>query len=329
VTTVADFVAARIAAARERLAAAGADALLVAAPHHVRYLTGRMPAGELLLTADEVITERAAITERLRSRRGTLPAEIRHLSAALLRELVPVEVTVEDGEHFVAGLRRRKDALELALLRRATEITGRAVRELGRADLAGAAELDLECRLWRSIRSGGAQGWAFDPSLAGGVRAARPWHGVTTRPLERGDVLVADVGAEVHGYKADLTRTFFVGGGSRAAERALDAVREARHAALAVLGPGVPAAAVARTVRESLAGSGFAGRMPHAAGHGIGLELHEAPFLTLTSADVLEPGTVVNIEPGVYDPAWGGARLEDTVVISDHGWEPLGEVTDG
>jgi Xaa-Pro aminopeptidase len=328
-TTVADFVAARIAAARHRLEAAGAVALLVAAPHHVRYLTGRPPAGELLLTTDEVLTEPPAIAARLRAPLPGLLVETRHLSTARSRALGLGGDTAEDGEWLISDLRRHKDALEIALLRRATELTGRAVRELADGDLTGVAELDLECRLWRSIRAGGAQGWAFDPSLAGGVRAARPWHGVTTRALERGDVLVADVGAEVHGYKADLTRTFVAGGDNPAAGRALDAVRKARDAALAVLEPGVPAAEVARAVADSLAGSGFAGRMPHAAGHGVGLELHEAPFLTLRSTDVLEPGMVVNVEPGVYDPAWGGARLEDTVVLRDDGWEPLGEVTDG
>ncbi|MEV6850388.1 M24 family metallopeptidase [Actinoplanes sp. NPDC051411] len=328
-TTVADFVATRVVAAQRRLATVSADALLVAAPHHVRYLTGRRPAGELLLTGGDLLTEPDAIVERLGFPGTGLLAETRHLTAARLRELAPAHANVEDGEWLLTGLRRHKDALELELLRRATELTGKAVRELADDDLTGVAELDLECRLWRSIRAGGAQGWAFDPSLAGGARAARPWHGVTTRALERGDVLVADVGAEVHGYKADLTRTFVVGGGNPVAGRALDAVRRARDAALAALRPGVPAAEVARAVAASLSESGFAGRMPHAAGHGIGLELHEAPFLTLRSTDVLDPGTVVNVEPGVYDPAWGGARLEDTVVIRDDGWEPLGEVTDG
>jgi len=183
--------------------------------------------------------------------RGPILIEADRMSVTRYRILARQQL--RDGAALLRQLRIVKDDLEVAVLTRAARISMAAMSEAAQAIAVGVPELDLECLLWKGIRSRGGEGWAYDPSVASGPRAARPWNGVTTRALVDGDPLVIDAGAKVREYRADLTRTFFVGTPDVEARRAYDAVRQARDAAFAVLRPGVVAADVAAAVAGAAA----------------------------------------------------------------------------
>lgn len=156
-----------------------------------------------------------------------------------------------------------------------------------------------------------------------GERAALP-HGTTgQRRLEAGDVLLIDAATTADGYWADVTRSATLGPPSDEVASAWDAVRAAHAAGVAAVGPGVPARDVDRAARDVLVERGLGEQFIHRTGHGLGLELHEPPYLSSTSDEVLQPGMVVTVEPGVYLSGQFGLRLEDNVVVTDGGGEIL------
>ncbi len=162
--------------------------------------------------------------------------------------------------------------------------------------------------------------------MASGPRSALPHAGTTSRAIRPGDLLLLDFGAQVDGYCADLTRTVVVGAMADDRQRAIyEVVREAQRVAREHISAGMSgrdADALARSMIES---GGFGDAFGHSLGHGVGLEVHEAPRLSQKNDEILPPGAVVTIEPGVYVPGWGGVRLEDDVHLSSEGPELLSD----
>lgn len=318
----------RVQALAGEICQLGAVAMILSRPEHAYYLTGTTSARTVLVTADGECLVNDDVERVAPTFEGLVLVEPEHLTVASQgRLLTPGRARPVDGSSVIERLRAVKDDLEVAVLRRAAQISAAAMEEARALVRPGVTELEIESAMWRSIRTNGAEGWAYDPSIASGPRAARPWNGVSLRSLEPGDLVVIDAGAKYRCYRADLTRTFIVPGlGSERSvpqQQALDAVRRARDAALAVVRPGCVASQVTAAVARSLAADGFPASMPHAAGHGLGLDLHERPSLTRRSTEILLPGNVLTIEPGIYRQGWGGARLEDTVVVTDDGWSAI------
>ncbi len=226
-----------------------------------------------------------------------------------------------------AALRQLKEPAELQQIRRAALIAGRAVAAGLRAAVPGATERDVEAAC-NAVLLAHRTSSPFPVAVASGPRAADPHAGTSQRRLRAGEPCWIDLGARCGGYCADVTRTCVVPGLEPDPEvaAALAAVRAAHAAALAAVRPGATAEAVDAAARESIAAAGLGAYFPHRTGHGLGLAIHEAPFLVDGNAEPLQVGMVFTVEPGVYLPGRGGVRLEDDVAVTSGGPEVL---TDG
>lgn len=344
--------AARRARLLPALDAAGVDLLLVTAPSNVRYLTGFSGSnGQLLLTrdpeADRLVTDDryllraageapdlavvasrdpggvaiAAAEGGAGSRLGVEAADVSWASAERLRDRAAersVELVPTGG--LVEALRTVKDDHEVALLAEACAITVAALDELVRTHLRpGVTERALAVALERRFVDLGADGVAFPSIVAAGPNGAVPHHTPTDRPIADGELVTVDCGALVGGYHADCTRTVAVGevAGELAEVHAL--VGRAQEAGRRAAVAGARAATVDAVAREVIAEAGYGDRFVHGTGHGVGLEIHEAPAVAKGSAATLDAGTALTVEPGVYLPGIGGVRIEDTIVVTADG----------
>ena len=235
--------------------------------------------------------------------------------------LANAEITFTDG--MVEGLRARKEAGEIATMREAADCARRAWQTLLPMIRPGVTERQLAAALDYRMMTAGADKPAFDTIVASGPNASKPHAGITDRALEQGDQVVIDFGARKGGYCCDLTRTVAVGEPSDRAARIAAAVLGAWDAAFAALAPGVSAPKVDAAARDYLENEGFADEFVHGLGHGVGLEVHEKPTISRLSREVLDPGMVFTIEPGVYLSGETGARHEETVLLTPAGPEIL------
>ncbi len=351
-------VAARIPKLRAQLEPAACDALLVTRMVNVRYLTGFTgSAAMLLLLPDEVVfvtdgryrdqsaeelsasgveagievgLTLAEQREALQRAAGSIPrigleaeavtwGQQRRLAAEWFpqSELVPTEGLVED-------LRRVKDAGEVERMAAAAAAADAAL-EVVRPRLAeGLTEREVALELDFEMRRHGAAGSSFDTIVASGPNGAKPHHRPSDRRIEPGELVVIDFGAVVDGYCSDMTRTLCVGEpGSETARRMVEVVAESQRTGVAAVRAGIEAKAVDEACRSLIAEAGWGDAFLHSTGHGVGLEIHEAPRVSSTSGDTLATGYVVTVEPGVYLPEHGGVRIEDTVVVLDDGCRVL------
>jgi Xaa-Pro aminopeptidase len=252
-----------------------------------------------------------------------LPAGDAVVSTGGQPELVP-------SERLIESLRLVKDAGEIATMREAARRlsgVGRDLRGLareGRSELAVAADIEA------ALRSAGFERPAFDTIVASGPNSARPHARPGSRVLRRGDGVVLDFGGVYDGYCVDLTRTLYLGAPAAVLGRMADAVKEAHAAAIAAVRPGVRPSEIDAAARHVLTRHGFGDAFGHGTGHGLGLEVHEDPRITRMPAAApdapVEPGVVFTIEPGVYLEGLGGLRIEDDVLVVDHGCEVLTDV---
>ncbi|WP_269302349.1 M24 family metallopeptidase [Aeromicrobium sp. HA] len=230
----------------------------------------------------------------------------------------------EASGRLVERLREVKDETEVAALRRACEISCEALEALLVGPLVGRTEREVARDLeWRMLELG-AEDKAFDTILASGEHTAIPHHSPTDRELRAGDLLKIDFGARFDGYHADCTRTVVLGPAADWQREIHAAVRESQAAGLDRLRPDVPVADANTAARASLEASGWIDAFTTGLGHGVGLQIHEDPFIGSAHPGRLVSRTVLTMEPGVYLPGRGGVRIEDTVLVTDpdHGGEP-------
>lgn len=231
-------------------------------------------------------------------------------------ELVPT-----DG--LVADLRLVKEEAEIERIEAAAAIADAALAVV-RPDLpAGPTEAEFGLALDTEMRRLGATGPSFETIVAAGPNGARPHARPSTRPIEHGDLVVVDFGAVVDGYCSDMTRTYAVGDVDDTARRMLDVVTAAQAAGVRRIAPEVAAADVDRASRAVIEDADWGDAFLHGTGHGVGLQVHEAPRVSATSTATLAAGHVVTVEPGVYLPEHGGVRVEDTVVVTGDGCRSL------
>jgi Xaa-Pro aminopeptidase len=184
-------------------------------------------------------------------------------------------------------------------------------------------EAEFALVLDTEMRRRGADGPSFDTIVAAGANAGFPHHRPAHDRIAEGALLIVDFGALVDGYHSDMTRTFVVGDPSPRQTDLLSVVSEAQARGVAAVGPGVTARAVDAACRRYLEDAGHGDRFTHGTGHGVGLLIHEAPWINASSDDALAPAQVLTVEPGVYHGSFGGVRVEDTVVVTEHGCRPL------
>ncbi|HVE46382.1 MAG TPA: Xaa-Pro peptidase family protein [Acidimicrobiales bacterium] len=350
-------VAGRADRLREQLDGAGCEALLVTTLTNIRYLTGFSgSAGLLLVLPDEMVLctdgrYKSQSAEQLsdagveaRIEIGKLSEQQEAMSVAAKgvarlgleagnvtwarqrafaadwfagADLVPTEGIVEE-------LRRVKDPGEVARMREAARIADEALAGEAAGLAGGMTEAELALALDFAMRRLGADGSSFETIVASGPNGAKPHARPSGRRIEPGELVVVDFGAVVDGYCSDMTRTLCLGEpATDTLARMVAVVAESQRAGVAAVRAGRPAAEVDSACREVIADAGWADAFLHSTGHGVGLDIHEAPTVAATSGDTLCAGYVVTVEPGVYLPEHGGMRIEDTLFVTETGCEPL------
>jgi len=345
--------AARVARVRDVLAGTEADALLVTNLTNVRYLTGFSGTNaQLLVTptnatfftdtryearsrslvkgADVVIYKlrlSEVLAEALESeglrRLGIEAATMTVAGRDDLSERLPgVEIFPTSG--VVEELRRVKDADEIALLRRAVSIGDDAFEWILDRLAPGRTETEIALDLEVRMRSGGADAVSFEPIVGSGPLSAHIHHTASDRIFEKGDLVLLDFGCRVGGYCSDLTRTVVLGAATDVQTEQYLKVLEAQEAGIAAIAAGAACRDVDRAARSVIESAGHGPAFGHGLGHGVGLDIHEAPRFNTESEQTLIAGDVVTVEPGIYHPDPGGIRIEDCVLVTDQGAEVLG-----
>jgi len=323
---------------------------------NIRYLTGFTGSNGLLLLGEgvpllftdprydvqareEAATVRVKVTKTAlwkavsavaKSRKWKrIGAESSRLSHATWMELSleasPLKLNPIDG--LVERLRTVKSAPEIEAMRLSARTCGEAYESTVKRLKPGASENDVAAELEYQMRRRGAEGASFDTIVAAGARAALPHARPTAVKLEPNQLVLVDMGASRNGYASDMTRMFALGDPGSGPRRWHKAVLEAQLAALHAVRPGVTAGSVDRVARRVLKRWKLDGAFTHSTGHGLGLEIHEAPRLGRKDETVLEEGMVITIEPGVYLEGEGGVRIEDTVLVTATGADILTPVS--
>jgi Xaa-Pro aminopeptidase len=231
-------------------------------------------------------------------------------------EMIPLASVVEK-------IRARKDRGEIDSISAACRAADGALHKLLEKISGGVSELDIKVELDYLLKTGGADDVSFDTMVLFGARASQP-HANSSRDvtLGRGDFILIDYGAAVDGYRSDTTRTFVFGTASSEQKRAYNAVRRAQAESLAMVKSGANGREINDTALRIITGDGFPA-FDYGIGHGVGLAIHEEPFLRQNTDVTLESAMVFTIEPGTYIPGWGGIRIEDTVLVKAGGNEVL------
>jgi Xaa-Pro aminopeptidase len=330
------------------LAEAELDRYLVTDLTNIRYLTGFTgtngacvcgPGVRLFLT-DFRYTERAAaevegwetltigndwlagLAERLQGRTGFEDDQVSVRLLGKLKEKLGEGTEMVAAGGKVADLRRVKDEGELAAIAEASKLADAAWEWALEQGLAGRRERDVARATEARIRELGGDP-SFPAIVAAGPSGALPHAEPGDREIGRGELVVFDMGAKLDGYCSDGTRTFATGEPGEEARTVYEVVRQAQAAALAAIRAGVNGEDVDTAARKLIDDAGYGERFGHALGHGVGLEVHEGPRLSQRSDDVLAPGEVVTVEPGVYLPGNLGVRIEDLVVVGEDGLRNL------
>ena len=337
----------RRARARQQVRAAGAEAALITSGVNVRYLTGLvssnaavlLPAdGEAVLSTDsryagtaerecpdvEVLIERAVEAALVRrALAGGLRAVAfedneltvqRHKALTALGAGVSGLVLVPLGS-AIDELRMIKDETELMLLARACDITDQAFTAVLGTLRPGITEREFAVALERAMVDLGAETVAFDSIVASGPNGAIPHHVPGSRPIQAGDLVTVDCGARYEGYHADMTRTVSVGAPAAWQREIYDLVAQAQAAGIAAAQLGANVREVDAVSRGLIGAAGYGGNFTHGLGHGVGLQIHEAPWLGHDKTGTLQDRVPITIEPGIYLPGTGGVRIEDTLVV--------------
>ncbi len=325
----------------ERLRESLEEPLLITNPTNILYLFGfKSSNAALLIEADRARlftdfryseaaravegvefeeTKRALLADLAGRLSGRIGFEADFVSYAGFETLHGGSIEPVPRRGLVERLRAVKDEDELGAIKRACEITDRVFERLVGERFVGRTERDLAWTIEQLFHDEGAETVAFETIVASGPNSARPHGRATNRQISRGETVIVDTGCVVGGYVSDYTRTFttgFVEGPIKEAYALVLAAQQAGFDALRAGVRGIDADAAARRVVD---GTAFAGMFGHGLGHGLGLEVHEAPRLSTESPHTLAAGNVVTVEPGIYLEGRAGIRIEDNVVVTDDG----------
>ena len=343
----------RLDALRQRITERELDGMLITDPLNRRYLTGFSgSAGWVLVTPERAMLavdfryyERAAheapgweqvrvsttwpaVLAEMVAQAGikTLGIEAENVTLALFdewRAKVP-GVAWKPVQQMVMPMRMVKEESEIETMRKAVACADAAFAHLCQIIRPGMTEAQIAWELESYMRLNGAEEVGFPIIVGSGPNGAMPHATSSDRPVQVGEPIVIDWGATVHGYRSDATRTLCLGTADEQYLRTWNLVRDAQRAVEEGVRPGMSGKEVDALARDVLAKAGQAERFGHGLGHGVGLAIHEAPFMgPRVEQVILEPGMVFSIEPGLYYPGWGGVRIEDLAVLREHGAEVL------
>ncbi|MGI6065907.1 MAG: M24 family metallopeptidase [Bacillota bacterium] len=341
----------RIEKVLERISAAELDGLLLMKDANIRYVSGFTGSESyLLLSAEKKVfitdsryTEQAKLEcpgfeiiqyhsleetikektwemgiKKLGFEKDYVTYEVYEKISQVLEETEPVPIL-----GIVEGVRSVKEEREIALVKKAAQIADQAFKVIIELVKPGITEQELEMELEYELKKQGASGPSFPSIVAGGPRSSLPHAVPSSRVIEKGDFVLFDFGACFEGYCSDMTRTVVVGEPSVKQQEIYQIVQKAQESALNAVQPGIKGKDLDMVARKVIEDAGYASFFGHGLGHGVGLEIHEEPSVSVKSEKVLEPGNIITIEPGIYLPDWGGVRIEDTVVVREKGCEIL------
>jgi len=328
-----------------RLQARLEEPLLVSSLVNVLYLTGLSSSNAALLVAPDgaqIFTD-FRYAERARQIPGVELVQTKRDFYRQLPSLVSGRIGFEPGalsyeryaalseggleliprEGLVEALRAVKDEGELETIRRAAAVTNEAFARIAEEPFVGRTERDMAWRMEQLFHELGGEELSFPVIVAAGATGGSPHAVPGDRPIEKGQTVTIDAACRLGGYASDCTRTFLTGELPDELVRAYDVVLEAQLAGLAAVRAGADGVAVDQTARDVIEAAGLGDLFGHGLGHGLGLDVHEAPWLNAEFPSTLAAGNVVTVEPGVYFPGKGGIRIEDLVIVTDDGAEVL------
>jgi Xaa-Pro dipeptidase len=233
------------------------------------------------------------------------------------------ETRLKIAGDIILELRKVKDEEEMALMRRAGELTSEGMKAAYEVLSPGMKEYEVAAEIEYAMRKRGSYGTAFETIVASGACSAFPHGGCCDREIREGDLVVVDVGATYKFYRSDMTRTLVAGKPSEKQKRLYEIVKAAQEKAFEAIKAGAKAKNVDAAARKIIEDSGYGECFVHGLGHGVGLEVHEPPTLNPCSKETLVAGNVVTDEPGIYLVGYGGVRIEDTVLVRKNGAEKL------
>jgi Xaa-Pro aminopeptidase len=327
----------------DKLRASLEEPLLVTNPTNIYYLFGFKSSNAALLVEPDGVrlftdfryaeaarsvdgvrfeeTKRALLWDLAERLSGPIGFEADYMSYSAWETLGSGSIQPVPRRGLVERLRAVKDDQELATVRRACEITDRMFERLIDEPFIGRKELDVAWRIEELCREEGADHVAFESIVASGPNSARPHARATEREIRAGETVVIDTGCTVDGYSSDYTRTFVTGPVDGVVKEAYAVVLAAQQAGLEGIRAGIAGVDADSAARRVVDGTSFAGTFGHGLGHGLGLEIHEAPRMSTESTDTLATGNVVTVEPGIYLEGRAGIRIEDNVAVTDGGVE--------
>lgn len=327
----------------DRLRGSLEEPLLVTNPINVQYLFGFKSSNAALLVEPDGVrlftdfryaeaarsvagvtfeeTKRAVLWDLAARLSGPIGFEADDVSYAGWETLGSGSIELVPRRGLVERLRAVKDDDELAAISRACEITDRMFERLTDERFIGRREQEVAWRIEELFHEEGADHVAFESIVASGPNSARPHARATSREINAGETVVIDTGCTVDGYSSDYTRTFVTGPVDGVVKEAYEVVLAAQQAALEAIRSGIAGVDADAAARRVVDETPFAGTFGHGLGHGLGLEIHEAPRMSTESTDTLANGNVVTVEPGIYLEGRAGIRIEDNVVVGDGGLE--------
>ena len=240
----------------------------------------------------------------------------------MLQEVLP-EARFFLASRIMRTLRMMKTQEEVRLLQKAGALADIAFEALIGTSIEGVSEIALSAKIEETMRVNGADGIAFETLVASGTNSALPHHRAGQRRIERGDVVVLDYGCRLGGYCSDITRTVVCGEPSEEVWKVYEIVAEAQEMAVGGVRPGIEAQMVDRIARGVIEKSGYGAHFIHRTGHGIGIDVHEDPYMVEGNQLLLQEGMSFSVEPGIYLPGKFGVRIEDIVVVTEHGAERM------
>lgn len=316
------------------------SALLVSDRNNVRYLSGFVGTnGKLLVTPKKhvLITDtryfetarnagipyydQANGLKKLMGKFKTIGFEADNFTVARLKKYkkaVP-GVRFRPTTGLVESLRIIKDESEIRIIKKAVKIACKSLDELKKKLKPGLTEDDIEWELLKITRKNGAEGFSFPPIITFGKDTADIHHQKGDRKLKKGEMILIDFGITFQGYITDMTRVFFQRKPTPFEQKIYTTVLEANQAAIKAIKVGMKFADLDKIARGVIEKAGFGKHFTHSTGHGTGIEVHEAPTVSDKSKEVIKPGMVFTIEPGIYVPGKGGVRIEDMVYVKPNG----------
>jgi Xaa-Pro aminopeptidase len=243
----------------------------------------------------------------------------------IIKELDEKRVVVEliPADDLVEELRQVKDQSEISKIQKALDLAEAAFEKVCQTIKPGMTEKQIAWAIEVQVRKAGGDGLSFPTIVASGPNSALPHAVPGKRKIKKGEPILFDWGVRLNGYCSDISRTLFMGKPDDTFLKIHQTVRSALEKAVDVIKPGISGKTVDATARSHIDGQGFKGKFSHGLGHGTGLAVHEGPRLSPLSTSILEPGMIVTVEPGIYIADWGGVRIENLVVVREHGAEVL------